>query len=750
MISRANSAHSLLATSALLTAFAAAQPALAQNACTAAGIEPGCCEQVCAINPLCCDVAWDAKCESILLSIGCICAGATPITGDSTAIDTTGATRDLDLTGFCDPGPFGDDTIYNFNVYAWTPATTGRYTLSTCNIANFDTRIAVLSGCAAGTVVACNDDGDGCSAFTSILAADVVGGTRYYIVLGGYSEADVGTGTLSITEFQVQLTLEGAHRFEQAAGGNGNWYAKYAVGPGATWEDIKAKVEAQGGSLACANSVGESHMLGSIYRATGSGANTAFGLYQDLADPNYSEPLGGWKWTDGTAFAFTNWAANEPNDAGGTEHYGQFVAYYFGEFWNDVPASTPWSHVLVEYGPKGVPEAPTPPANDEAFGAIALQLNQLNTVSLVGATTSAAPLGCEDPLFYDRWYSFTPPATDSYDFVACGNGFTGAAAVYAAGGSLVACSGGQCTLTASLTAGQSYLVRIGSPDGDSAGNPTLVVYPTPEIVSLDAVSVNFVGGTFLDGGDGGRCSETATFPAGANAWGTLNWANIVGQSDAAAAGYSSAGNGDAPTALRDGFGTATTASLQYSVNNTWRIFSFPANDTDWMRRGYLDTNGLPEAAVTVSNVPYATYAVVVYFGADGPDRNGSVIVNGGAPIYFKTDAVPAGVFNPLVEATATAATSAVRASYAVFRGQTLPTCTMQLVETGPNLGFMGFQIIKEEPACASDLDGDGNVSAADLATLLSAWGTPAGDTNGDGTTDAQDIATLLGAWGSCP
>jgi hypothetical protein len=63
---------------------------------------------------------------------------------------------------------------------------------------------------------------------------------------------------------------------------------------------------------------------------------------------------------------------------------------------------------------------------------------------------------------------------------------------------------------------------------------------------------------------------------------------------------------------------------------------------------------------------------------------------------------------------------------------------------------MGFQIIKEEPACASDLDGDGNVSAADLATLLSAWGTPAGDTNGDGTTDAQDIATLLGAWGSCP
>ena len=731
-------------------ALAVTPASLAQNACIDAGIEAGCCEQVCAINPLCCDVAWDAKCEAILLSIGCICSGATPVKGESVAIDTTTATRDLDLTGFCDPGPFGTDTIHNYTVYAWTPAVSGRYTLSTCNIANFDTRIAVLDGCAANTVIACNDDGDGCSVFTSILAAEVVAGHHYYIILGGYSEADVGTGTMTISEFQVQLALEGAHRFEVAAGGNGNWYAKYSVAPGANWDDIKAKVESQGGALACSNSAAESRLLGSIFRATGSGANTAFGLYQDLADPNYAEPAGGWKWTDGTALSATNWAAGQPNDGGGNEHYGQFTAYYFGEFWNDIAESAAWSHVLVEYGPKGAPEAPTPPSNDEAFGAIALQLNQLNTVSLVGATTSSDALGCGDPLFYDRWYSFTPPATDSYDLVACGNGFTGAAAIYTSTGSLVACSGGQCTLTASLSGGSAYLVRIGSPDGDSAGNPTLVIYPTPEIVSLDAISVNLVGGTLADGGDGGRCNETATFPAGANEWGTLHWSNVVGPNDTAAAGYAAGGNGDAPAGLRDGFGVATTASVQYTVNNTWRIFSFPSNDTDRMRRGYLDTNGLPEALVTVQNVPYARYAVVIYFGADGPDRNGSAIVNGGLPVHFKTDAVPAGVFNPLVEATAPDAASAVRSSYAVFRGQTSTTCTMRLVENGPNLGFMGFQIIEEALPCAGDLDGDGNVSAPDLATLLSAWGTAAGDVNGDGTTDAQDIATLLGAWGSCP
>jgi hypothetical protein len=45
-----------------------------------------------------------------------------------------------------------------------------------------------------------------------------------------------------------------------------------------------------------------------------------------------------------------------------------------------------------------------------------------------------------------------------------------------------------------------------------------------------------------------------------------------------------------------------------------------------------------------------------------------------------------------------------------------------------------------------DLNGDGQVDAADLAILLGAWGTPGADLNGDGTTSGQDLAILLGAW----
>ena len=55
--------------------------------------------------------------------------------------------------------------------------------------------------------------------------------------------------------------------------------------------------------------------------------------------------------------------------------------------------------------------------------------------------------------------------------------------------------------------------------------------------------------------------------------------------------------------------------------------------------------------------------------------------------------------------------------------------------------------------CPGDLDGSGAVDAADLATLLGAWGANPGhpaDLNGDGDVNAADLAILLGAWGPCP
>ncbi len=54
--------------------------------------------------------------------------------------------------------------------------------------------------------------------------------------------------------------------------------------------------------------------------------------------------------------------------------------------------------------------------------------------------------------------------------------------------------------------------------------------------------------------------------------------------------------------------------------------------------------------------------------------------------------------------------------------------------------------------CPTDLDGDGSVSAADLAQLLGNWGPCEGcpaDLDGDDEVGAFDLALLLGSWGEC-
>jgi hypothetical protein len=67
----------------------------------------------------------------------------------------------------------------------------------------------------------------------------------------------------------------------------------------------------------------------------------------------------------------------------------------------------------------------------------------------------------------------------------------------------------------------------------------------------------------------------------------------------------------------------------------------------------------------------------------------------------------------------------------------------------------GLFIIHVDPPAgpSPDLDNDGDVDAADLATLLGSWGPCAdcedcpADLNGDCIVDATDLATLLGNWG---
>lgn len=90
-------------------------------------------------------------------------------------------------------------------------------------------------------------------------------------------------------------------------------------------------------------------------------------------------------------------------------------------------------------------------------------------------------------------------------------------------------------------------------------------------------------------------------------------------------------------------------------------------------------------------------------------------------------------------------------------GVTLPSAPFWIVfndgktpaELNAALAWVESNLVGDAPACPADLDGDGDVGAADLGILLSGWGTPAGDIDGDGLADSADLGELLSAWGAC-
>ena len=65
----------------------------------------------------------------------------------------------------------------------------------------------------------------------------------------------------------------------------------------ALWTIARDRAYTDGGYLMCINSQDESNFLNSAFP----GGVAFIGLYQDVNDPNYSEPDGGWKWVNGNS-----------------------------------------------------------------------------------------------------------------------------------------------------------------------------------------------------------------------------------------------------------------------------------------------------------------------------------------------------------------------------------------------------------------------------------------------------------------
>jgi hypothetical protein len=147
---------------------------------------------------------------------------------------------------------------------------------------------------------------------------------------------------------------------------------------------------------------------------------------------------------------------------------------------------------------------------------------------------------------------------------------------------------------------------------------------------------------------------------------------------------------------------------------------------------------LSEGLGDISNAPLnpgQTYLVVVKISKNSP----------GVGITYRLylDPTPGG-----------AEPSFPLAQYGSGPVNNLPTALA--IENGGNfrtdeirVGTTWASVVPAE-SCASDLDGDGTVGAADLTLVLSGWGSAAPDLTGDGVVNAVDLAQLLATWGPCP
>ncbi|MDG2422863.1 MAG: dockerin type I domain-containing protein [Phycisphaerales bacterium] len=124
------------------------------------------------------------------------CEEAWLIGSGSTDFSTMNATTDGEAHEGCE----FDGQTYNDIWFRYSANCSGLLTVSTCNIASYDSDLVVYEGwnCDSLALLGCNDDGPGCEGYTSYLELDVTTGQQIMIRVGGWNEGDAGTGTLQV------------------------------------------------------------------------------------------------------------------------------------------------------------------------------------------------------------------------------------------------------------------------------------------------------------------------------------------------------------------------------------------------------------------------------------------------------------------------------------------------------------------------------------------------------------------------
>jgi len=141
------------------------------------------------------------------------CSTALPLVDGATAFTTAGATTDGPAHPTCPGLVFGDDLLHRDVWFVYQASCSGTLRLTTCEelggSSTFDTRLAIYqpgSVCPIGglDLISCNDDdpvnncGTQAGGWHSTLEVPVNAGDVHYIRIGGFGEADFGSGSLLV------------------------------------------------------------------------------------------------------------------------------------------------------------------------------------------------------------------------------------------------------------------------------------------------------------------------------------------------------------------------------------------------------------------------------------------------------------------------------------------------------------------------------------------------------------------------
>jgi len=226
-------------------------------------------------------------------------------------------------------------------------------------------------------------------------------------------------------------------------------------------------------------------------------------------------------------------------------------------------------------------------------------------------------------------------------------------------------------ITATLTGGASFTATGSSLSDNTAARTLTLSGGTLSLVApvgSGSIGIQFQGGgTAIGSASNGVVSMT-------------NWNTFTGSSLGAQSG-----------SLKNSSGATGVATLSsFSAPGTYQTgSSIP------LLNGYLDDYAIPGSeAVTVTNIPYATYSVYAYFGSDGNGRKGSVKL-GSTTYYYSTEGTSGetGYYQTTDMTGATNPTS----NYAVWSGLTGSTITVNQYYGSYNSGLHGIEIVNTAP-----------------------------------------------------